>query len=38
MHDDREFSGWLRQARDLGLTLVAVGRSTPPDFADELRA
>lgn len=37
VRDQSALYGLIDKARDLGLTLVAVGRSAPPDFADEPR-
>jgi hypothetical protein len=36
VRDQSALYGLIDKARDLGLTLVAVGRSAPPDRADEL--
>ena len=36
IRDQSALYGLIDKARDLGLTLVAVGRSAPPDRADEL--
>ena len=36
VRDQSALYGLIDKARDLGLTLVAVGRSAPPDLADEL--
>lgn len=37
VRDQSALYGLIDKARDLGLTLVAVGRSAPPDIADEPR-
>ena len=37
VRDQSALYGLLDKARDLGLTLIAVGRSAPPDLAHELR-
>jgi hypothetical protein len=37
IRDQSALYGLIDKARDLGLTLVAVGRSAPPDLADEPR-
>jgi len=36
VRDQSALYGLIDKARDLGLTLVAVGQSAPPDRADEL--
>ena len=36
VRDQSALYGLIDKARDLGLTLVAVVRSTPPNLADEL--
>ena len=38
IRDQSALYGLIDKARDLGLTLVAVGRSAPPGRADEPRA
>jgi hypothetical protein len=38
VRDQSALYGLIDKARDLGLTLVAVGRSAPPSRADEPRA
>jgi hypothetical protein len=38
VRDQSALYGLIDKARDLGLTLVAVGRSTPPGLADEPHA
>jgi hypothetical protein len=38
IRDQSALYGLIDKARDLGLTLVAVGRSAPPGLADEPRA
>jgi hypothetical protein len=35
VRDQSALYGLIDKARDLGLTLVAVGRSAPPDLADD---
>jgi hypothetical protein len=37
VRDQSALYGLIDRARDLGLTLVAVGQSAPPDLADEPR-
>ena len=37
VRDQSALYGLIDKARDLGLTLVAVGRSAPPGLADEPR-
>jgi hypothetical protein len=37
VRDQSALYGLIDKARDLGLTLVAVGRSSPPQLADESR-
>ena len=37
VRDQSALYGLIDKARDLGLTLVAVGHSAPPDLADEPR-
>jgi hypothetical protein len=37
VRDQSALYGLIDRARDLGLTLVAVGRSAPPDLMDEPR-
>ena len=37
VRDQSALYGLIDKARDLGLTLVAVGRSAPPNLADEPR-
>jgi hypothetical protein len=37
VRDQTALYGLIDKARDLGLTLVAVGHSAPPDLADEPR-
>jgi hypothetical protein len=37
IRDQSALYGLIDKARDLGLTLVAVGHSAPPDLADEPR-
>ena len=38
VRDQSALYGLIDKARDLGLTLVAVGRSAPPGLADEPQA
>jgi hypothetical protein len=38
IRDQSALYGLIDKARDLGLTLIAVGRSAPPGLADEPRA
>jgi hypothetical protein len=37
VRDQSALYGLIDKARDLGLTLIAVGHSAPPDLADEPR-